>query len=143
MTSGEPSIPEPLASLATKAIAAALIAASGGDTILPFVLAEKPGAPISMQVYAAETKASVAIIRAQLPKLASEFVDLAIVYDGYLTKDGVRTDCFFLNLWQPDRDLCIEAAQRYRPKKLFRRAQLAGSLEVLGYLDKPLASIPE
>ena len=145
MTPEVDAIPEPLASLGAKALELACIAKANGDAVFPFAFAEKSGEPPKMMVFAgAATAETLAKLGEQFPAIAKGFDAVAMAYDGQILENGVRSERLYVDLWDRAKELCIRAVQRRRPKGLcFRKFERIGSFDVIGYIDKPLAMVPQ
>lgn len=116
---------EQLQALAWQALDHAISSLDGGGPLVPFALvAGDKGVQVAR--FAADSlEEGVEGGRAVLASLSPEDGHMAaLAYDGYLTRDGVRSDAVFVEAQQRGMVASASIAQRYRPS--------GGAPELLG-----------
>ncbi|MGH2446105.1 MAG: hypothetical protein ACRDGD_08720 [Candidatus Limnocylindria bacterium] len=95
----------------------------GGGPLIPLTVTEASGERSLQRFVAERVEESVAhaAASAKATPLTSQVV---LVYDGFLTHGGLRTDAIFAEVREgPEVAIMV---QRYRPKKLLRRFETVG-----------------
>ena len=97
-----------------------------GETLLAFILTE--GESGAIHSLAGESFAKVLTMAQDVVDgLGPETTAFAFAYDGFITLQGERSDCIYLESSEVGEERIFVFAQRYRPKKFLRPAKRIGN----------------
>ena len=126
---------DPAPSDAARALAAfglqhAIASIRRGGPLIPIVLSETESSRDLDRYLSDRLEDSVEAARVGASTSAADRV--VLLYDGYLTRDGVRTDAIFAESHERGDDVSQVFARRYGTGGLLRRVRPTGELVELG-----------
>jgi hypothetical protein len=102
-----------------------------GSTLIPYVISETP-VGLELTRFASETLEG-GREQAKAHAATSSADRVGVVYDGYLTVEGERSDAIFVEAQERGTEPSVIFAQRYRPGKRFKKFQTIGNA---AYVDE-------
>jgi hypothetical protein len=105
---------------------------SGGETLCTLAIGETVSERRNYRFESDSIAESVERARTELRRMDGELEAWVLVFDGYLRSAGARDDALILQPWSTCPDLPARIAQRYRPKRFWRRFRLVGPPEFWG-----------
>ena len=111
-----------------KALDHAISSVSGGEDLIPFVLTEK-----NIQRFMDKTlEESVKHAEEYITTLKNEPM-VALAYDGLITVEGIKYEAVCVKAYAKDEDKGMFIAQRYQPKKFFKKFATIGNPVIVQY----------
>lgn len=112
MDSNPPSL---ILKVAKQAIEVAMKCVTSGETLLPFILTE--GEPGAIHSLVGESFSEVlTMAQKQVERFGTETKAFAFSYDGFITVQGVKNDCIYIEAAEVGDGRIFMFGQKYRPK---------------------------
>jgi hypothetical protein len=125
--------PEHLQSLCWTAMDIAVASAIKNGGFVPVVHGQYPDGRGEIKMFAHEDSAqALREARRYVTLSADKFCRAAVVWDGFLTANGVKTMAIFVECQERGVAHSHLLAQRYRPKRWFRKGALVENSKDLG-----------
>jgi hypothetical protein len=105
---------------------------AGGGPLTPFVVVEQDGKRELHRIVTERLEEGPRRAKEAVAGLPSSATAYAVAYDGYITLEGTRFDAVLVEASERGRPAGVRMAQRYAPKKLFRRFKTVGNPALLG-----------
>lgn len=104
-----------------------------GSTLIPYVASETP-VGLELTRFVSDTLEE-GREQAQAHAATSDADRVAVVYDGYLTVEGQRSDAIFVEAQERGATPSVIFAQRYRPGGRFKKFNTIGNAAFVGEGD--------
>jgi hypothetical protein len=128
--SGAPLPPQAVTELALEALDHSLSSIERGGPLIPLVMSEAPDGRRLERFIADFLEEGIRLAREHLA--STQPTRAVLVYDGFLTLDGVRTDALFAESFVRGDKESFRFAQRYTRQGIRRRNRALGNSAYLG-----------
>jgi hypothetical protein len=122
--------PQEVTDLALDALEHALSSIARGGPLIPLVMSEGPDGRRLERFIADFLEEGIQLAREHLAR--TQPTRAVLVYDGFLTLDGQRTDALFAECFTRDDNESFRFAQRYTRQGIRRRNRAFGNSAYLG-----------
>jgi hypothetical protein len=131
---------QPFADLVFLALDHGVNSVRDDGALVPFIFYEKDG-KCSLHRYAADTlEESLQQARLASSRLPETVEAFAIAYDGFVTLKDNKYDAIIVEAAEHGKSVGVKLAQRYHPKRFFRRFRTEGNPLSLGKYDSIFVS---